>query len=150
MKIIVDSNIVFSGILNPDSKIGELLIKSKNYFDFYSVDQLKRELFDHKDKIKKITNFSEEEFSEAMDIVTLKIRFIRDSLIPKADLIYAENLLQNIDLDDTVFVALSIHLDAVLWTGDLQLISGLAKKGYKNTITTKDLYLIFLGKESNM
>jgi len=38
MRVVVDTNIAFSGILNSNGKIGELLIKSKDYFDYFSVD----------------------------------------------------------------------------------------------------------------
>jgi len=147
MRIIVDSNIVFSGILNIESRIGELLIKSKDYFSFFSADLLKQELLDHKEKIKKITGFSEEEYIEVKDLAISKIKFIRDTLIPKMDLKNAEVLLQDIDLDDTVFVALANHFNAKLWTGDLELIEGLAKKSYHETITTKEMYQIYIKKE---
>ncbi|MBL7796195.1 MAG: hypothetical protein JNJ90_06805 [Saprospiraceae bacterium] len=42
-KLIIDSNIVFSGILNIDSKIGQILIKSPGDAVFYSCDFLKHE-----------------------------------------------------------------------------------------------------------
>lgn len=80
-------------------------------------------------------------------MITKKILFIRDALIPKADIRKAVDLLTNIDLDDTVFLALTIHLNAILWTGDLKLINGLANKGFKNTIITKELYQIFIEEE---
>jgi len=35
-KIIVDTNIVFSALLNTNSRIGQILINGKNRFDFYS------------------------------------------------------------------------------------------------------------------
>ncbi len=37
MKIIVDTNIIFSTILNTDSKYGDLLLNSDGIFEFYSV-----------------------------------------------------------------------------------------------------------------
>jgi predicted nucleic acid-binding protein len=147
MRLIVDTNIAFSAILNSNSRIGELLIKSKDYFSFFSVDQLKIELLRHKGKVIRIANYTDEEYTEAKELAVSKIRFIRDSLIPKQDLLAAEELLHDIDLDDTVFLALSIHLNAKLWTGDLELIRGLARKGYRNTITTKELFCIYLAKE---
>lgn len=147
MRIIVDTNIAFSGILNSNSRIGELLIKSKDFFNFFSVNQLKTELHKHKEKIKKISGFSEEEYIEAKELATSNIKFIRDTLIPKSDLLTAEKLLQGIDLDDTVFLALSIHLKAKLWTGDFGLIKGLTRKGYINTITTQELIKYFIEKE---
>jgi len=36
MKIVVDTNIVFSAVLNTDSKIGEILLSSSDKVKFYS------------------------------------------------------------------------------------------------------------------
>ena len=54
MKIIVDTNIVFSGILNRKSRIGKLLISEQKYFDFYSCFYLQTELKNHYPKIARI------------------------------------------------------------------------------------------------
>jgi hypothetical protein len=45
-----------------DSKIGQILIKSGSLFSFYSVTQLKDEVFEYKEKIQKITQCSDNEF----------------------------------------------------------------------------------------
>lgn len=47
-KIIVDTNIVFSALLNTNSRIGQILINGKNYFDFYSPEYVRFEIFQHK------------------------------------------------------------------------------------------------------
>lgn len=41
MKIVVDTNIVFSAILNSNSAIGDLLLNSDKEFQFYSASYLK-------------------------------------------------------------------------------------------------------------
>jgi predicted nucleic acid-binding protein len=38
MKIVIDSNIVFSAILNTKSKIGQLIINGSIFFSFYDLD----------------------------------------------------------------------------------------------------------------
>jgi len=40
MKIVVDTNIVFSAILNTKGKIGQLILNGSKFFDFYTVAQL--------------------------------------------------------------------------------------------------------------
>jgi predicted nucleic acid-binding protein len=55
MKIIVDTNIVFSALLNSNSHIGQLLLDSRNYFEFYSCKYLQKELFNHFHKIRAYT-----------------------------------------------------------------------------------------------
>jgi len=144
MKVVVDTNIVFSGILNSNGKIGELLLNSKNHFQFFSVDYLKKELQNHQDKILRITGYDEEELVEVKDIIVSKIKFIRDSLIPKEDLLLAEEFLLDIDPDDITFLGLSIHLGATLWTGDKALMGGLKNKGFLDVITTKELFEIYI------
>ena len=42
----------------------------------------------------------------------------------------ARRLCDGVDLKDTPFVALTLHLDAVLWTEDEELKAGLRAKGF--------------------
>ena len=107
MKITVDSNIVFSAILNTRSNIGQILTIGSKYFDFYTIDLLKTEILNHKTKIKKITGFSDADFYETYNLVNSKIRFVDDKLIPEDVLKLAYNLIYDIDEKDTVFVALN-------------------------------------------
>jgi len=43
-------------------------------------------------------------------------------------------------MNDIAFVTLAEFLGIKLWTGDRELMKGLAKKGYTNFITTDELY----------
>ena len=47
MKVVVDTNIVFSAILNPQSNIGQTLLNKDNKLQFYSVNYLLIELNNH-------------------------------------------------------------------------------------------------------
>ena len=55
MRLIVDANIVFSGILNSNGKIGDLLINSKKKFDFIAPDFYRTEIYKHYPKLNKIS-----------------------------------------------------------------------------------------------
>ena len=79
MKIVVDSNIVFSAILNTKSKIGQLIINGSKYFDFYSVGLLKDEILKHKSKILKLSNYSTDQFDKTFQIITNKIVFFDET-----------------------------------------------------------------------
>ena len=61
MKLIVDANIVFSGILNTNSKIGDLLINSKQHFTFIAPDFLRNEIRSHYSKLRKISGLTLEQ-----------------------------------------------------------------------------------------
>jgi predicted nucleic acid-binding protein len=139
-KIIVDTNILFSAILNPDSRIGKIIINSKEHFQFYTCDFLKAELYKHRDKLLKLTKLSAQELDELEFLLVKNIIFINEGLIPKEIIITTEKSLVEIDLNDTPFVALAKHLGGKLWTGDKQLILGLEPKRFIEILTTNQLF----------
>lgn len=147
MKIIVDSNIVFSAILNSQGKIGQLIINGSKFFKFYTVGLLNEEIEEHKDKILKISGFTKEQFIKSFQTITKRIIFVDEILISDKDLVKAIDLVAEIDENDALFVALTNHLNGKLWTGDKKLITGLKKKRYSKTITTNELYELFLEKQ---
>jgi predicted nucleic acid-binding protein len=147
VKIVVDTNIVFSAILNTQSRIGQILVNGSEYFDYYSVGLLKQEILKHKLKILKITGFTETYFTEIFEIITSKIRFIDDIIISNSDLTKAIKIVSDIDSNDTLFVALTNHLNAHLWTGDKRLYQGLEMKEYTKIISTEEIYKLYLQKE---
>lgn len=53
----------------------------------------------------------------------------------------AENLVADIDPKDTHYVAYSKHFRCKIWSGDKELMTGLAKKGFQNFITTDELFI---------
>jgi predicted nucleic acid-binding protein len=60
------------------------------------------------------------------------INFLSPHLISNSSYQTAYALCKNIDEADTPFVALTIELSAVLWTGDKRLIDGLQKQGFNH------------------
>ena len=142
MRVIVDTNIVFSAILNSSSKIGKILLHSKGHFQFYSCDYLRTEINRHRKRLLKLTKLSEDELAELESLVTHNITFIDERLLPQDLLKQTEILLKSIDPNDTAFVALTKHLEGKLWTGDLQLYNGLKTKRFKDILTTAELSIL--------
>jgi putative PIN family toxin of toxin-antitoxin system len=101
MRVVVDTNIVFSTLLNTNNLLARILLLPKNRINFYSTTQLLKELEQHSPKIKKLAAYSDVEIKELVSLLTKKIRFIRPEIIP--DKIYkrSERLTQGIDIDDT-------------------------------------------------
>ena len=149
MRIIVDTNIVFSAILNTNSKMGKILLNSKGHFQFYSCNYLRTEIQRHRNKLLKFTKLTNEELSEIEGLITHNITFIDERLLPKELLLKTEILLEAIDPNDTPFVALTKHLEGKLWTGDMQLYNGLKSKRFKDIILTANLSLLLDELESN-
>ncbi len=142
MKIIVDTNIVFSAILNSGSRIGKILLHSKGHFQFFSSNYLRVEIHKHHNKLLKFTNLTKSELTELETLVTLNITFIDERLLPQKLLIETETLLKLVDPNDTPFVALTKHLEGKLWTGDMKLYNGLKAKRFKDIITTAELSIL--------
>ena len=140
MKFIVDANIVFSGILNTNGKIGDLLINSKQYFTFIAPDFLRNEIRNHYRKLIKISGLTMEEVQEAEFQIYKDIVFISEEQIRVSQWTAAETLVADVDPKDTHYVAYSKHFRCKIWSGDKALIKGLEKKGFTNFITTEELY----------
>ena len=142
MKIIVDTNIVFSGILNSSSKIGRILTTSNLHLELYSCDFMKFELKKHRNKLVQLSKSTEDKIEEIQHLTTTHITFINESLIPVEHFINAEILLKDVDINDTPFVALAAFLDAKLWTGDKKLYNGLKKQHFDAVIDTSELLVL--------
>ena len=142
MKIIVDTNIVFSALLNSNGRIGNLLLDSREYFEFYSCKFLQKEMFHHLPKIQKYSNLNRDDLFELLYLVESRIFFIDENLLPNKIITEAMHLVADIDSDDVAFVALNSHLNGLLWTGDKKLMNGLKQKDYKSVVTTLELSMI--------
>ncbi len=139
MKIIVDTNIVFSGILNSSSKIGKILLNSKHHFKFCSCDYLRSEIRKHRGKLLKATGLSESDLDDLEMLIVSRIHFLNEGLIPDEQFVRAQKLVTDIDVNDIPFVALTEFLKGKLWTGDKKLITGLKSKEFKSLMTTSEL-----------
>ena len=146
MRVVIDTNIVFSAILNTNSWIASIILTPKSRLHFYSTDLLLIEILKHKNKLKQIAGFTDSEIDKTITIITCKIRFIDAYLIPSSLFISTQDLLRDIDPDDTEFVALTSHIHGRLWSGDKVLQNGLTKKGWNKFISTNELYSIIHNK----
>lgn len=142
MKIIVDTNIAFSAILNTNSRIARIFLQPRTRLNFYSTEQLLIEIEKHRDKLKKMSNYSDSELRMAMLLISNRIRFIRADLIPMVIYQKAEALTEDVDIDDTEFVALTEHIKGKLWSGDKELREGLIIKKWNKFITAEELYTL--------
>jgi predicted nucleic acid-binding protein len=142
--VVVDTNIVFSAILNTNSKISRIILQPKSRLNLYSTSQLEYELAEHWGKLKKISKYSDIELQQVSSLIISRIRFINVELIPEKLFIKAEKLTRDIDIDDTEFVALTEHVRGRLWTGDKELIKGLRKKNWDYPLSTDELYKLIV------
>jgi predicted nucleic acid-binding protein len=131
---------VFSGILNTNGKIGDLLINSKPYFTFIAPHFLRTEIRNHYTRLVKISGLTIEEVQEAEFHLYKDITFISEEQIKISNWIAADKLVKDVDPKDTHYIAYSKEFRCKVWSGDKKLIKGLAIKEFTNFITTDELY----------
>jgi len=139
MKIVVDTNIIFSTLLNSNSTIGDLLFNSDKHFEFYSCSYMRYEIRKHWERLKKISKLSDEQLQVSYLQVLSKLNFINEEIIPVETWLASEVITKGIDIDDTDFVALTKFLKGTLWTGDKVLYNGLKKLNFKKLLNTTEL-----------
>ncbi|MEM6299688.1 MAG: PIN domain-containing protein [Bacteroidota bacterium] len=139
MRLIVDTNILISTLLQPKSSIGELLLYRLKEVDKFAPHLLFVEIFDKKDKIAKYSKIEPTDLLELLFRSLKQITFINEHQIKEENWQKARELMQGVDPDDTVFVALALEMGATLWTGDKKLIQGLRDKGFSAVVSTTEL-----------
>jgi len=138
MKLVVDTNIIFSALLKRESK--ELLILTSSlHFEFFIPKFVFIELFKYKEKILQYSELSEEEVTELLHIIFENITIVNENQIPYEFRKSGYELTKDVDIKDSVFVALALALNSKLWSGDKKLKNHLIKKNRNLIVFTKDL-----------
>ena len=140
MKIIVDANIVFSGVLNTNGKIADLLINSHKHFDFIAPSFLRTEIRKHHIRLAKISKLSLIKVIEAENQICKEITFVAENKLKQSVWKNTQKLTEDIDPKDVLYVAFSKHFRCKIWSGDKSLMKGLAKKDFHYFMTTDELF----------
>ena len=128
MKVVVDTNILFSAVLTNEGSIAKQLFSDE--YDFFVPHFTVIELFKYKDKMVKLSKKTEVEILEILYHLLSQVKFINEKSLSLESRQIAYDLCKNIDPKDAVFVALAIELDALIWTGDKKLKNGLIGIGF--------------------
>ncbi|MCX6271827.1 MAG: PIN domain-containing protein [Bacteroidetes bacterium] len=149
-RVIVDTNIAFSAILNSTGRIGKVLFNSRGIFHFVSCKHLRIEIENHLPKLQILTGLDQSVLMEIVNSIISRIELINEEFISKENLLIAECIVKDIDLNDVLFVALSLELKGKLWTGDKKLVRGITDKGFDQIVTTIELSEIIdeIGKQN--
>lgn len=139
MNLIIDTNIVFSTLLNPNSIIGDLLLNYQDSIHFFAPELLIEEIDRYSDKIEKYSKLNSSQIAICKSLLLNSIQFVSENLISTESWTSAYNLTIDIDENDTPFVALAIEMNTKLWSGDKKLTSGLLSKKSEIIYTTQEL-----------
>jgi predicted nucleic acid-binding protein len=103
---------------------------------FYSPNYVIVEIFEKKDKIIKYSDLCEPELYELIYRLFERITFMKEDFVCESNKKKAYRLCKDIDEADTPIIALALEINALVWTGDKKLKSGLIKKGFNKFLKT--------------
>ena len=135
MKIVIDSNIIFSSLMSGKNFYMDML----NQNEVYAPDFLFEEINEYENIIIEKTPLKENFYDYAQEI------FKYLTIIPKIAIRpetweKAYNLCKTVDEKDTPFLALSLELNLPLITRDKKLYKGLLNQGIKDIILFEEFF----------
>jgi predicted nucleic acid-binding protein len=139
MNLVIDTNIVFSTLLNPNSIIGGLLLNYQDSVKFYAPELLIEEIERYSDKIQQYSKLNQTQLSICKSLLFKSIQFVSEELISSENWVKAYDLINDIDENDTPFIALALQMNLKLWSGDKKLTNGLLSKKSDFIYTTQEL-----------
>ncbi len=104
MRIVVDTNIIFSSLLNPSGKISDLLINSNDFFKFFAPDFAVTELQKHNSKLLKTSGYTQEELNFLMRMIFKKVELVDLNILSKESKTEAIQITASIDKYDAPFI----------------------------------------------
>lgn len=135
MKIVIDSNIIFSALISGK----EIYIDIFKTNDVFIPDVVFTELNKYEARLIKKTKLKKNEFGTFVKILFEEITVIPKFAISSDNWHKAYDICSAIDEKDTPFVALSLELEIPLCTNDKKLHEKLQEKGFGNFVTVEEL-----------
>lgn len=136
MRVVVDSNIIFSALIS--GKEVYLDIFKQN--DVYIPDIVFSELNRYELRLIQKTKLMHTKFNNFIRMLFEEVIVIPKFAISEENWQKAYIICKDIDEKDTPFVALSLELQIPLWTNDRKLLTGVKGKGFDNIVTSEQLF----------
>ena len=112
----------------------ELTEKVKFLTPVFALEELQK----HQETILSKTKLDSKNFNDFTLRILSNVLVVPNFLITTQSYLQAYNWCKDIDLDDMVYIALSIEFDTCFVTRDMILYEGLKQKGYSNIMAWKD------------
>lgn len=135
MAVVIDTNIIFSMLLAKNSGLRKDFLEEDA--EFYAPNYVMVELFEHKEEVLAHSKLSAPEIYELLYRILGKIHLISEQAVSQKNKLKAYKLCKGVDEDDTPIVALTLELNARLWTNDKRLKRGLRRRGFKKFFAPK-------------
>ena len=117
MEIVLDTNVLIASLLK-NGLTRKIIFLSP--FKMYSIDYAKIEIETHKSEILRKSKLDEQSLNYLSDIIFSRIDFIsfghKETFKDKA-----KEIMQDIDIDDSFFVALAMSLNCPIWSNETHM-----------------------------
>jgi predicted nucleic acid-binding protein len=143
MRVVIDTSVIMSALMSSKGRVADVLMNPMNDFEKYSCYFMQVEIFKHKQRILKYSKLEESELLEVVYLTLKKLSLVNENQISSENWQVADELTKEVDSKDIAFVALSLQLDATLWTLDRKLQEHLIEKGFTNVVNTHELEQLF-------
>ncbi len=140
MKLIIDTNILFSGLMK-DSITRKILLSSD--FVFYIPDYYLIELYTYNDLLLEKLDSNKEELNNIIELLHDRLIFVPEKEYA-GNMKKADEIIGKVDKKDIPFVALTLSIkNDGIWTNDKHF----QKKPEIKVYSTREIILIFKKKE---
>ena len=128
-RVVIDANRIFSELIASNHALRRAFA-SMPETRFICPKYVFVEIFKHKERIAAASGLSEPELLSLLHSILERIEFIDEDSIRLGSWTESWRLCRDIDENDTAYVALTLDHEALLWTSDRKLETGLRKKGF--------------------
>lgn len=108
LKLILDTNIIISALISKKSTIRDILISDN--ITFYMPELVLVELLKHKELLCSKTGLNKKEVFFTLFYLLSKVEIVKKEAFSE-NLEKAKNIMENIDLKDSEFLALALSID---------------------------------------
>jgi len=138
LKIIIDSNILFSALIK-DSMTRRMILEYSGYFLFpYFIFE---EMEKHKWELLKKSKMSAKDFNLLLNLLLRKVMIVPTEVLFQYRK-EAYKIIKDIDPDDTIFIACALACqDSIIWSDDKKL----KQQTHVRIINTAEMYKILYG-----
>ncbi len=108
LRLVLDTNIIISALINKKSAIRDILLTDK--ITFYLPELVLGELLKHKELLCRKTGLSRKEVFFTIFYLLSKVEIVKKEAFLE-NLEKAKNIMKNIDIKDSEFVALALSIE---------------------------------------
>ncbi|MCZ7380579.1 MAG: PIN domain-containing protein [Candidatus Methanoperedens sp.] len=114
MKLVLDSNIIFSALIKKSTTRNIIL---SDVFELHAPEYIFSEITKHKELLLKKSKMNEGDFDALLLLLQKHIQLVQKEKYNEK-MAPAEDILKDIDVTDSPFLALALALNCKIWSND--------------------------------